>query len=53
MTNNLGRLYATALAVVIFFVAWAVIAVFMNYVRNKSFLPFAVYRILLAIIVLI
>ena len=26
MTNNLGRLYATALAVVIFFVAWAVIA---------------------------
>jgi hypothetical protein len=26
MTNGLGRLYATALAVVVFFVAWAVIA---------------------------
>ena len=26
MTNNLGRLYASALAMVVFFVAWAVIA---------------------------
>ncbi len=26
MTNNLGRLYAPALAVVLFFVAWAVVA---------------------------
>ena len=26
MTNGLGRLYATALAVVVFFVAWAVVA---------------------------
>lgn len=26
MTNNLGRLYATSLAVVVFFLSWAVIA---------------------------
>jgi undecaprenyl-diphosphatase len=36
-----------------FIVAWVVIAAFMNYVRKKSFLPFAVYRIILAIIVLL
>lgn len=35
-----------------FVVAWAVIAVFMNYVRRRSFAPFAVYRIILCGIVL-
>jgi len=36
-----------------FIVAWAVIAAFMNYIRNKSFTPFAIYRIILAIVVLV
>jgi len=34
-----------------FLVAWAVIKWFMAYVRRRTFTPFAVYRILLAIIV--
>lgn len=37
--------------VVSFLVAWAVIAVFMNYIRRKDFKPFAYYRIVLGIIV--
>lgn len=35
-----------------FIVAWGVIAAFMNYVRHRSFVPFAVYRILLCLVVL-
>jgi undecaprenyl-diphosphatase len=34
-----------------FFVAWAVIAFFMNYIRNNNFKPFAYYRIILAIVI--
>lgn len=36
-----------------FLVAWAVIAGFMGFIRKHSFLPFAVYRIALGVIVLI
>ena len=35
-----------------FLVAWGVIAVFMGYIRRHSFVPFAVYRIGLGIVVL-
>ena len=38
--------------VVSFFVAWGVVAWFMNWVRNRGFAPFAVYRIILGIVVL-
>ena len=38
--------------VVSFFVAWAVVAWFMNWVRQRGFTPFAVYRIVLGIAVL-
>jgi len=38
--------------VVSFFVAWAVVAWFMNWVRERGFAPFAVYRIVLGIAVL-
>ena len=34
-----------------FLVAWAVIAAFMSYIRRYSFVPFAVYRILLGLLV--
>lgn len=37
--------------VVSFLVAWAVIAIFMNYIRRKDFKPFAYYRIVLGIVV--
>jgi undecaprenyl-diphosphatase len=36
-----------------FLVAWVVIAAFMGYIRRHSFVPFAVYRIVLGIIVLL
>jgi undecaprenyl-diphosphatase len=36
-----------------FAVAWAVIAAFMSFIRRHSFVPFAVYRIALAIVVLL
>jgi undecaprenyl-diphosphatase len=36
-----------------FLVAWAVIAVFMGYIRKRTFTPFGVYRIALGIVVLI
>jgi undecaprenyl-diphosphatase len=36
-----------------FLVAYAVIAVFMNYIRRHNFIPFAVYRIALGILVLV
>ena len=38
--------------VVSFFVAWAVVAWFMNWVRSRGFAPFAVYRIIVGIAVL-
>jgi undecaprenyl-diphosphatase len=37
--------------VVSFLVAWVVIAGFMNYVRRRSFVPFAAWRIVLALVV--
>jgi undecaprenyl-diphosphatase len=39
--------------VVAFFVAWAVVAWFMSWVRRRGFVPFAIYRILLGLGVLI
>jgi undecaprenyl-diphosphatase len=39
--------------VVSFFVAWAVVAWFMNWVRSRGFAPFAVYRIVIGIAVLV
>lgn len=39
--------------VVSFFVAWGVVAWFMHYVRRHGFVPFAVYRILAGIVVLV
>ena len=35
-----------------FLVAWAVIALFMGYIRRHSFLPFAIYRVALGLLVL-
>jgi undecaprenyl-diphosphatase len=39
--------------VVSFFVAWAVVAWFMAWVRRRGFTPFAIYRIILGIAILI
>jgi undecaprenyl-diphosphatase len=39
--------------IVSFFVAWGVVAWFLNWVRTRGFAPFAIYRIVLGIIVLI
>jgi undecaprenyl-diphosphatase len=39
--------------VVSFFVAWGVVAWFMHWVRRHGFVPFAVYRILAGIVVLV
>jgi len=39
--------------VVSFVVAWVVIAGFMAFIRRYSFVPFAIYRILLAIVVIV
>jgi undecaprenyl-diphosphatase len=39
--------------IVSFFVAWAVVAWFMNWVRKHGFAPFAIYRILVGISVLL
>jgi undecaprenyl-diphosphatase len=36
-----------------FLVAWAVVAWFMNWVRSRGFAPFAVYRIVIGIAVLV
>jgi undecaprenyl-diphosphatase len=36
-----------------FFVAWAVVAWFMTWVRRRGFVPFAIYRIILGLVVLI
>lgn len=35
-----------------FLVAWGVIALFMGYIRRHSFVPFAIYRILVGLVVL-
>lgn len=37
--------------IVSFVVAWIVIAAFMNFIRKHTFIPFAIYRVLLAIAV--
>ncbi len=39
--------------IVSFVVAWAVVAWFMNWVRSRGFVPFAIYRIVAGIAVLI
>ena len=39
--------------VISFFVAWAVVAWFMHWVRQRGFVPFAVYRIVIGIAVLV
>lgn len=39
--------------VVSFFVAWGVVAWFMNWVRNRGFVPFAIYRIIVGIAVMV
>jgi undecaprenyl-diphosphatase len=39
--------------IVSFFVAWGVVAWFMHWVRRHGFIPFAVYRIVLGVIVLL
>ena len=38
--------------VVSFFVAWGVVAWFMNWVRFRGFVPFAIYRIIVGVAVL-
>jgi undecaprenyl-diphosphatase len=53
---HLGSHELVALAigfVVSFAVAWAVVAWFMNWVRSRGFVPFAIYRIIAGIAVLI
>jgi undecaprenyl-diphosphatase len=39
--------------VVSFLVAWAVVALFMNYIRKNDFKPFAYYRVALGIVILL
>jgi undecaprenyl-diphosphatase len=39
--------------VVSFLVAWAVVAWFMHWVRRRGFVPFAIYRIVLGLVILI
>ena len=39
--------------VVSFLVAWGVVAWFMNWVRSRGFVPFAIYRIIVGIAVLV
>lgn len=53
---HLGAHELTLLAIgflVSFFVAWAVVAWFMNWVRSRGFVPFAVYRIVAGLAVLV
>lgn len=52
MDGHKWRIMAVGL-IVSFFVAWAVIAWFMAWVRKRGFAPFAVYRIVLGIAVLV
>ena len=51
MTGHLWGVLAVGF-VVSFFVAWAVIAWFMAWVRKHGFVPFAIYRIVLGVAVL-
>jgi undecaprenyl-diphosphatase len=51
MTRGQGLLLAIGTAVS-FAVAWLVIAAFMQMIRRYSFIPFAVYRIILGIVVM-
>ena len=39
--------------VVSFFVAWGVVAWFMSWVRRRGFMPFAIYRIVVGLAVLL
>ena len=52
MTPHLWGVLATGF-IVSFFVAWAVVAWFMHWVRRHGFIPFAVYRIVVGVIVLL
>jgi undecaprenyl-diphosphatase len=52
MTPHLWGVLATGF-IVSFFVAWGVVAWFMHWVRRHGFIPFAVYRIVLGVIVLL
>ena len=38
--------------IVSFFVAWGVVAWFMNWVRSRGFVPFAIYRLILGVVVI-
>jgi undecaprenyl-diphosphatase len=49
--NQWGILFLGTL--VSFIVAWAVIAWFMNWVRSRGFAPFAIYRIIVGILVIV
>jgi undecaprenyl-diphosphatase len=51
MTPHLWGVLAVGF-IVSFLVAWAVIAWFMAWVRRHGFTPFAIYRIVLGIVVL-
>lgn len=50
MSSQQAMLLAVG-TIVSFLVAWVVIAGFMNFIRKHSFVPFAIYRIFLAVIV--
>lgn len=52
MTGHLWGVTAVGF-VVSFFVAWLVIAWFMGWVKKRGFVPFAIYRIILGVVVLI
>ena len=52
MTPHLWGVLATGF-IVSFFVAWGVVAWFMHWVRRHGFIPFAIYRIVLGVIVLL
>src|SRR5687768_17412743 len=52
MTPHLWGVLATGF-ITSFFVAWGVVAWFMHWVRRHGFVPFAIYRIALGVIVLL
>ena len=55
-TLHLGSHELIVLAIgfiISFFVAWVVVAWFMNWVRSRGFVPFAIYRIIAGIAVMI
>jgi undecaprenyl-diphosphatase len=53
IVNSHGILLLVIGFVVSFFVAWGVVAWFMNWVRTRGFVPFAIYRIVVGVAVLI